>query len=194
MTERIVRFKVQVSGGGGGGFPSTTVGNQQPVLLSFSEEVPPGFQTIVNEALEKLSLHATLEEELFYPAVRQSIEDEHGVMNEADEEHHVAKILIAELEEMDGSESHYDAKFTVLAENVRHHIKEEEEDMFPKAQTTNIDFEALGEEMRGRKEELLSQGMAATDEADMVAKPVERRAQTTDDADLLLCRRSKFSS
>ncbi len=48
------------------------------------------------------------------------------MMNEADEEHHVAKILIAELEEMDGSESHYDAKFTVLAENVRHHIKEEE--------------------------------------------------------------------
>jgi len=126
--------------------------------------------TIVNEALEELSLHATLEEELFYPAVRQSIQDEHGVMNEADEEHHVAKILIAELEEMDGSDSHYDAKFTVLAENVRHHIKEEEEDMFPKAQTTNIDFEALGEEMRGRKEELLSQGMAATDEADMVAK------------------------
>ncbi|GAC1401501.1 MAG: hypothetical protein NVSMB52_15330 [Chloroflexota bacterium] len=126
--------------------------------------------TIVNEALEELSLHATLEEELFYPAVRQSIEDEHGVMNEADEEHHVAKILIAELEEMDGSESHYDAKFTVLAENVRHHIKEEEEDMFLKAQTTGIDFNALGEQMRGRKEELLSEGMSVTNEAEMVAK------------------------
>jgi hemerythrin superfamily protein len=100
--------------------------------------------TIVSEALEELSLHATLEEELFYPAVREEIDDDDGLMNEADEEHHVAKILIAELDEMDGTESHYDAKFTVLAENVRHHIKEEEENMLPKAQKTEIDFDALG--------------------------------------------------
>ena len=100
--------------------------------------------TIVSEALEELSLHATLEEELFYPAVREEIGDDDGLMNEADEEHHVAKILIAELDEMDGTESHYDAKFTVLAENVRHHIKEEEENMLPKAQKTEIDFDALG--------------------------------------------------
>ena len=55
-------------------------------------------------------------------------------MNEADEEHHVAKLLIAELDAMDGSESHFDAKFQVLAENVRHHIEEEEGEMLPKAQ------------------------------------------------------------
>lgn len=65
-------------------------------------------------------------------------------MNEAGEEHHVARILIAELEEMDGTESHYDAKFTVLAENVRHHIKEEEENMLPEVQKTELDFDALG--------------------------------------------------
>ena len=124
--------------------------------------------TIVQEALEELSIHATLEEEIFYPAVREELEDE-DVMNEADEEHHVAKILIAELEQMDGSESHYEAKFTVLAENVRHHIKEEEAHMLPKAQKTEIDFDALGEEMLSRKEELLSDGVPVTDEADMVA-------------------------
>jgi hypothetical protein len=124
--------------------------------------------TIVGEALEELSIHAILEEEIFYPAVREEIDDE-DVMNEADEEHHVAKILIAELEEMDGSESHYEAKFTVLAESVRHHIKEEEETMLPKAQKTEIDFDALGEEMLERKEELLSEGVPVTDEADMVA-------------------------
>lgn len=141
--------------------------------------------TIVSEALEELSIHATLEEEIFYPAVRQEINDEDEVMNEADEEHHVAKILIAELEEMDGSESHYDAKFTVLAENVRHHIKEEEEEMLPNAQKTEIDFDALGAEMQGRKEELLSEGCPETDEADMVAKseghgdsPAERSKKT----------------
>src|SRR5688500_18548251 len=125
--------------------------------------------TNVSEALEELSLHATLEEELFYPAVREEIDDEE-VMNEADEEHHVVKILIAELEEMDGTESHYDAKFTVLAENVRHHIKEEEENILPKTQKMDIDFDALGEEMRVRKEELMSEGMSETGEADMVAQ------------------------
>ena len=124
--------------------------------------------TIVGEALEELSIHAILEEELFYPAVREELDDEE-VMNEADEEHHVAKILIAELAEMDGSESHYEAKFAVLAENVRHHIKEEEQEMLPKAQKTEIDFDALGEEMHARKEELLSEGVPEPDEADMVA-------------------------
>ncbi len=68
-------------------------------------------------------------------------------MNEADEEHHVAKLLIAELDAMDGSESHFDAKFQVLAENVRHHIKEEEDEMLPKAQGVKVDFEALAEKM-----------------------------------------------
>jgi hemerythrin superfamily protein len=124
--------------------------------------------TIAGDALEELSVHAILEEEIFYPAVREEI-DEDEVMNEADEEHHVAKLLIAELAEMDGSESHYAAKFAVLAENVRHHIKEEEQQILPKAQKTEIDFDALGEEMLGRKEELLSEGVPETDEADMIA-------------------------
>ncbi len=135
--------------------------------------------TIVSEALEELSIHATIEEEIFYPAVRPEIEDE--VMNEADEEHHVAKILIAELDEMDGTESHYDAKFTVLAENVRHHIKEEEEDMLPKAQKTEIDFDALGEKMLDRKKELLSEGVPVTDEAGMVANS-ERHGDSSAEA------------
>ena len=91
-------------------------------------------------------------------------------MEEADEEHHVAKVLIAELEAMDGTESHYDAKFMVLAENVRHHIKEEEKEMLPKAQKAHLDLDALGEEMFSRKEELQGDGLPVTAEADMVAK------------------------
>ena len=84
----------------------------------------PSKRKIVREALTELKVHAAIEEELFYPAVRKAIGKE--IMNEADEEHHVAKLLVAELDSMDGSESHYDAKFMVLAENVRHHIKEED--------------------------------------------------------------------
>ena len=90
-------------------------------------------------------------------------------MNEADEEHHVAKILIAELEEMDGRETHYDPKFTVLAENVRHHIKEEEGEVFPKAKDANIDFASLAQTMAARKATLLGQGVPPAAEAAMVA-------------------------
>src|SRR3954449_2213346 len=107
----------------------------------------------VRAALVKLKVHAAIEEEIFYPAVREPVGKE--IMNEADEEHHVAKLLIAELDTMDGSESHFDAKFKVLAENVRHHIDEEENEMLPKSQQVKIDFETLAEKMRQRKERLL---------------------------------------
>jgi hypothetical protein len=90
-------------------------------------------------------------------------------MNEADEEHHVAKVLIAELEAMDGRGDHYDAKFMVLAENVRHHIKEEENEVFSKAKDTTIDFEALSQAMAQRKEKLLAKGVPPAAEEAMVA-------------------------
>lgn len=126
----------------------------------------PAKKTIVREALEELKIHASIEEELFYPAVRRAIGKE--IMNEADEEHHVAKLLIAELDSMDGSESHFDAKFLVLAENVRHHIKEEENEMLPKAKGVKLDFDSLAEKMRRRKERLWKDGVPAVGEERMV--------------------------
>jgi len=121
---------------------------------------------IVRRALQELKVHAAIEEEIFYPAVRKPVGKE--VMNEADEEHHVAKLLIAELDRMDGSESHFDAKFLVLAENVRHHIKEEEDEMLPKARKVKVDFEALAEKMRARKERLQTAGVPPVGEERMV--------------------------
>ena len=121
---------------------------------------------IVREALTELKVHAAIEEELFYPAVRKPVGKE--IMNEADEEHHVAKLLIAELDAMDGSESHFDAKFTVLAENVRHHIKEEEDEMLPKAQKVKVDFQALAEKMQRRKDRLMEVGVPPVGEEVMV--------------------------
>src|SRR5688572_12146791 len=112
---------------------------------------------IVRAALVELKVHAAIEEEMFYPAVRKAIGKE--IMNEADEEHHVAKLLIAELDAMNGSESHFDAKFEVLAENVRHHIKEEEHEMLPKAKRLKLDFDALAEKMQRRKQRLLADGV-----------------------------------
>jgi hypothetical protein len=125
---------------------------------------------IVSEALMALKVHSAIEEELFYPAVRRNIEDEEGVMDEADEEHHVAKLLIAELENMTGDEEHWDAKFKVLAESVRHHIKEEEGKMFKEAKKTEIDFKALGSQMAELKQKLMREGVPEDAEAKMIAK------------------------
>ena len=121
---------------------------------------------IAAEAIRELKIHAAIEEELFYPAVRKPIGKK--VMNEADEEHHVAKVLIAELEIMTGKEDHYDAKFTVLAENVRPHIREEESDMLPKAKHLSVNMETLGRKMLARKQQLMKNGVAVFAEEKMV--------------------------
>ena len=127
----------------------------------------PAKTKIVKQTLAELKVHAAIEEDLFYPAVRKPVGKD--TMNEADEEHHVAKVLIAELEGMDGREDHYDAKFTVLAENVRHHIKEEENEVFPKAKDSAIDFQALSLAMVQLKEKLLAHGVPPVPEEAMVA-------------------------
>jgi hemerythrin superfamily protein len=110
-------------------------------------------QRIVETALTELEVHSKLEEELIYPAIRSEIDDE-DLMDEALEEHHVVHGLLGELKKMKASDERYDAKFTVLAENVRHHIKEEESEMFPKAEDCEIDWEALCSQVMKRKEQL----------------------------------------
>jgi len=125
---------------------------------------------IADEAIMELKVHATVEEEIFYPKVRAELEDDENLMNEAQEEHHVAKVLIAELEKRDVIDEVFEAKFIVLAENVRHHIKEEEGEMFPEVKKLDIDLEALGEEMTQRKEELQIEGVPASPEEAMVGK------------------------
>jgi hypothetical protein len=125
---------------------------------------------IVSQAISELKVHATVEEELFYPTLRQEIEDEEGIMDEADEEHHVAKVLIAELEQMGGDEEHWDAKFKVLAESVRHHIKEEEGEMFKQAKASDIDFKGLGSQMAQLKQRLMREGVPPDAESRMIAK------------------------
>lgn len=123
---------------------------------------------IIGQAVMALKIHAALEEEIFYPTVRAHVGSE--VMNEADEEHHLAKVLIAELDLAGKANDHRDAKFAVLAESVRHHIREEENEMLPKAKELSIDFEALGKRMLDRKKQLLKDGIPVDAEHAMVAK------------------------
>jgi len=129
-------------------------------------EKRPAKEKIIDQAVTALKIHAILEEEIFYPSVRAHVGSK--VMNEADEEHHVAKVLIAELDAGANSD-HRDAKFTVLAESVRHHIREEENDMLPKAKGLDMDFEALGQRMLERKSQLLKDGIPSDAEHAMVA-------------------------
>lgn len=140
---------------------------------------------IVREACAELKVHMRVEEELFYPSLRQKMTDAEGLLDEADEEQHEAKILVAELGLMSGDEDNYRAKFELLGDDVRRHIKVEEGLIFPKARKTAIDFNALGERIYARREELMMNGVEPDAEAEMVGKfgvirqSLSRRAQKT---------------
>jgi hypothetical protein len=118
---------------------------------------------IARQAIEELKVHAAIEDEIFYPHLRKT-RAEKDLMNEAVEEHHVAKVLIAELEDPKLKKETFEAKFTVLAESVRHHIKEEEEEMFAQARKAKLDLAALGARMAERKKVLMKEGVPPTPE------------------------------
>jgi hemerythrin superfamily protein len=111
-------------------------------------------QELVQTVCEELKVHTALEEEIFYPAVREAIEDE-DIMNEAQVEHETAKMLIEQLENMGADDPNFHATFTVLGEYVMHHVKEEEGEMFPEVKKSDLDLEELGARMRSRVEELM---------------------------------------
>jgi hemerythrin superfamily protein len=87
---------------------------------------------IVDRIIEELSKHAAVEEQLFYPVTRATVPDVEDTALESIEEHHIVKWVLSELDGMDPTDERFDAKVTVLIENVRHHVEEEEEDYFPK--------------------------------------------------------------
>src|ERR1017187_2860545 len=120
----------------------------------------PAKKKIVEQALAKLKVHATIEEEIFYPAVRKPVGKD--TMNEADEEHHVAKTLIAELEEMDGRETHYDAKFTVLAKNVRPPHQGRRERGIPESERRQHRFRIIGPDDDGAQGNVTGQGRSSS--------------------------------
>ncbi|HEX6528422.1 MAG TPA: hemerythrin domain-containing protein [Burkholderiales bacterium] len=111
---------------------------------------------LIRSVCEDLKVHTALEEEVFYPALRQAIDDQ-DLLNEAAVEHETAKMLIEQLDNMAADDPSYYATFTVLGEYVRHHVKEEQGEMFPEAKKSKLDLAALGERMRSRKDELAGQ-------------------------------------
>ena len=113
-----------------------------------------GKKKLADQICTALTLHATVEEEIFYPALRAASKEAADLLDEALVEHAGAKDLIAQLQEMDPEDDLYDAKVKVLGEQIDHHVGEEEGEMFPKAKKAGLDMAALGSEMAMRKDEL----------------------------------------
>jgi hemerythrin superfamily protein len=117
---------------------------------------PEACREIVEMACAELKIHATLEEEIFYPGVREALdEDDEPLLDEAEIEHDTATNLIEPLEGLQPDDPYYGPTFTVLSEYVKHHLKEEEGEMFPKVKKAKLDLGELGARMRARKEELM---------------------------------------
>ena len=92
---------------------------------------PAKKRELVDQMIQELAVHAHIEEQYFYPAVREGVPDEEDLVLEGLEEHHIVKWTLSELEGMGPEEERFDAKVTVLMEGVRHHVEEEEGEMFP---------------------------------------------------------------
>jgi uncharacterized protein (UPF0335 family) len=111
---------------------------------------------IVQKICSELSVHAQVEEEIFYPAVQKAMQD-HELVPEATVEHATLKSLIAEVEGVEPDGEMFDAKIKVLSEYVKHHVKEEQNEIFPKAKATDLDMKLLGARIATRKEEIVAE-------------------------------------
>jgi hemerythrin superfamily protein len=115
-------------------------------------------QKLALEICKELTIHTILEEEIFYPACEGKVEDD--LLKESVVEHDAAKVMIAEIEAGSPSEEFYDAKVKVLQEEIEHHVQEEEQrskGMFAQARDSDMDLDALGEQMAARKEQLMAE-------------------------------------
>jgi hemerythrin superfamily protein len=119
-------------------------------------------QQLVSNICAALTVHTSIEEEIFYPAFLKATQDK-DMHHEAIVEHAGAKDLIAQIEDMSPSDDYFDAKVTVLSEMIKHHVKEEEQPggMFAEAKKSGMDLRALGERLLARKRELQATAAAA---------------------------------
>jgi len=109
---------------------------------------------LVQQICMELTVHAQLEEEIFYPAAREAIEQQE-LLDEAEVEHASVKDLVSQLQGMEPGDELYDAKVTVLGEYVDHHVQEEEKQMFPKVRKARLDLEYLAEQIAERKQQAM---------------------------------------
>ena len=132
-------------------------GNVEELFRRFETAGPEDVEELARVrdlVIEQLSKHAVVEEQVFYPAIRAKLGDEHAfTVLEGLEEHHVVKTTLSELEKLAPTHERFRAKFTVLIESVRHHVEEEENDMFPQVRDafTVEELNTMGEQMEAAK-------------------------------------------
>ena len=133
-------------------------------LFKQYEEIKDGAEDSAKEELvtqicDALTVHATIEEAIFYPAARQALPQEQGqdLLDEAAVEHQTLKDLIGRLEMAPTSDPLYDAGVKVLSEYVKHHVREEETELFPKVRSSDMDLQAIGQQLEERKQQLEGQ-------------------------------------
>jgi hemerythrin superfamily protein len=115
---------------------------------------------LAENAMAELEVHAALEEEIFYPAVKNEVDDGSSMVQEAIEEHQTVKQLISELKGMQEADEEFESQFSQLMENVQHHVEEEESEMLPKVEESELDLNSLGQKMSQRKQEMQNGGRA----------------------------------
>jgi hemerythrin superfamily protein len=116
---------------------------------------------LAENAMAELEVHAALEEEIFYPAVKKEVDDGSSMVQEAIEEHQTVKQLISELKGMQEADEEFESQFSQLMENVKHHVEEEESEMLPKVEESELDLNSLGQQMTQRKQQMQNGGRAS---------------------------------
>ena len=143
------------------------------------EQDPAACEAIVQQTLQELQIHAALEEELLYPAARGNVADD-ALVDEAEVEHESAHTLIAQLLGTSADDPKYSARFVVLCEYVRHHVREEEGELFPQLERARMDWETLAQQMSDRRLELAADPDAASAApADEAVPAIDDEAPTT---------------
>jgi hemerythrin-like domain-containing protein len=111
---------------------------------------------LAGQICSALTVHAEIEEDVFYPALRERLDDE-LLLDQAEVEHASVRDLVEQIESMEPDDALFDAKVLVLAEYVEHHVQEEETEIFPQAEQSGIDLDQLGAELAERKRELMAE-------------------------------------
>jgi hemerythrin superfamily protein len=144
-------------------------------------KTPAAKARVCQQTIQELEIHAQLEEEIFYPAVKKHVGEEE-MLAEARQEHQQAKEIMAELKEMDADDDQLEEKFSELVEGVKHHVEEEEGEMLPKVEESEMDLTDIGEQMTERRNELLRQSKKGQPKgkkkSTRKAKPTSRRRKS----------------
>jgi hemerythrin superfamily protein len=117
-------------------------------------------ENLVGQICDALTVHAQIEEAIFYPAARRALQEEESkdLLDEAAVEHQTLKDIIGRLEAAPAGDPLYDAGVKVLSEYVKHHVREEENELFPKVRSSDMDLQAIGQQLAQRKEQLERRG------------------------------------